>query len=227
MFTAVPPSYDFINHVVSLGMDKGWRRLAAKVCLQDNPRRVLDLGCGTGDLTVAIASLAENDVEINGLDYSLPMMERAKQKAERAGVSDRVKFIHGEATRLPFTDGYLDCVGISFAFRNLTYKTPLCRPHLTEVKRVLRPGGRYVIVESSQPKNPVIRTLFHLYMRGVGQPTGTVISGNRRAYRYLAESMTRFYSPEEVREMLLEAGFSNVSYRPLLLGAVGLHVAIG
>jgi demethylmenaquinone methyltransferase/2-methoxy-6-polyprenyl-1,4-benzoquinol methylase len=226
MFTAVPPSYDLINHVVSLGMDKRWRKLAARACLEEKPRHVLDLGCGTGDLTISIARTAGEDVEITGLDYSLPMLERAREKAEKAGVAERIRFIHGEATKIPFPDGHLDCVGISFAFRNLTYKTPLCLPHFAEVKRVLKPGGRYVIVESSQPENRLIRTLFHFYMRTVAQSVGTIISANRGAYRYLVESMTRFYTPSEVGEMLLKAGFRSVSYRPLLLGAVGLHVAI-
>ena len=227
MFTEVPPSYDLINRAVSLGMDKRWRRLAAAACLESKPKRILDLGCGTGDLTVSLARQADSNVKITGLDYSLPMLERARQKAEKAGVIEKINFIHGEATRLPFPDGCLDCVGISFAFRNLTYKTPLCMPHLSEVKRVLRPGGRYVIVESSQPENGIIRALFHLYMRVVARPAGTIISANRGAYRYLAESMIRFYTPQEVRELLLQAGFESVSYRPLLLGAVGLHVATG
>ena len=226
MFTEVPPSYDLINRVVSLGMDKRWRRLAGAACLAEKPQRVLDLGCGTGDLTISIARLAGEYVEITGLDYSLPMLERARQKAARAGLEKRVRFIPGEATSLPFPDGYFDCVGISFAFRNLTYKNPVRAPHLAEVLRVLGPGGRCVIVESSQPENRVIRALFHFYMRTVGQSAGTIISANRGAYRYLAESMTRFYTPSEVREMLLSAGFRSVSYRPLLLGAVGLHVAI-
>ncbi|MBN1177426.1 MAG: ubiquinone/menaquinone biosynthesis methyltransferase [Dehalococcoidales bacterium] len=226
VFTAVPPSYDLINHLASLGMDIRWRRLAAEVCLAERPRRILDLGCGTGDLTINIARLAGEGVEITGLDYSLPMLERARRKAAHARVDNRIIFIHGEATKLPFPDGAFDCVGISFAFRNLTYKTPLCQPHLAEVKRVLKPGGRYVIVESSQPENQVIRALFHLYMRAVTQPLGTIISANRGAYRYLAESMIRFYTPAEVKEMLLKAGFKYVSYRPLLLGAVGLHVAV-
>jgi len=227
LFTAVPPSYDLINDLVSLSMDKRWRRLAANVCLENKPQRVLDLGCGTGDLTIHIAQLAGEGIKITGLDYSLPMLERAEQKAIRADVGQKVKFVHGEATRIPFPDGYFDCVGISFAFRNLTYKNPLRLSHLAEVKRVLRPGGRYVIVESSQPKNRVIRTLFHLYMRVIAQSIGTLISGKRGAYRYLAESMSRFYTPQEVRDMLLRAGFMDVSYRPLLFGIVGLHVATG
>jgi demethylmenaquinone methyltransferase/2-methoxy-6-polyprenyl-1,4-benzoquinol methylase len=226
MFTAVPPHYDLVNRIVTLGMDRCWRQKAALTCLVSKPQRVLDLGCGTGDLTIKLAQMAKNGVEITGLDYSLPMLERARQKATLAGVANRLKFLHGEATQLPFPDGHLDCVGISFAFRNLTYKNSLCRPHLAEVIRVLRPGGRYVIVESSQPLNPVIRWFFHLYLRAFVRPVGIILSGNRAAYRYLAESAARFYSPGDVREMLLGAGFNEVSYRPLFFGAAGIHVAV-
>jgi len=225
MFTAVPPRYDLINHVITLGLDSQWRRLAAKVCLEGKPLRVLDLGCGTGDLTTNLARLAEESVEIAGLDYSSPMLERAREKAARAGVGKRVKFIHGEATSLPFPDGYFDCVGISFAFRNLTYKNPVRAPHLAEVLRVLGQGGRYVIVESSQPGSRVVRTLFHFYLHAFVAPVGTLLSSNKGAYHYLAESASRFYSSKKIREMLVAAGFREVSYRPLFFGAAGIHVA--
>jgi len=226
MFTAVPPRYDFVNRIITLGLDRRWRSLAARTCLEDNPETVLDLGCGTGDLTVNIACLARKNTEITGLDFSQPMLEIAEQKAAKAGVFKSVRFIQGNATALPFSDAYFDCVGISFAFRNLTYKNPLAQAHFAEVTRVLKPGGRYVIVESSQPENPVIRALFNLYVRVFVAPVGILVSRNRGAYRYLAESITRFYTPWEVRDMLKAAGFRDVSYRPLLFGATGIHVAL-
>jgi demethylmenaquinone methyltransferase/2-methoxy-6-polyprenyl-1,4-benzoquinol methylase len=226
MFTRVPPRYDLVNRIITLGQDRRWRRLAALACLAGKPRRLLDLGCGTGDLTINLARLAGRDVEIIGLDYSQPMLARARQKAVRVGISDRLDFIHGEATRLPFPDGCFDVVGISFAFRNLTYKNPLDTPHLAEVIRTLKLGGRYVIVESSQPENRIIRSLFHFYLRFFIKPAGILLSGNRAAYRYLSESMDRFYPPREVYQILLSAGFREVSYRPLLFGAAGIHVAI-
>jgi demethylmenaquinone methyltransferase/2-methoxy-6-polyprenyl-1,4-benzoquinol methylase len=225
MFTAVPPRYDLVNRIVTLGLDNKWRSLAARACLEDDPQRILDIGCGTGDLTINIAGMAGNNVEITGLDYSPPMLELAKLKAEKAGVSAKVRFINGEATAIPFPYGYFDCVGISFAFRNLTYKNPLGTHYLAEVVRVLKTGGRHVIVESSQPENRIIRTFFHFYLRAFVGPAGILLSGNRGAYQYLAESIARFYSPAEVREMLLGAGFRDVRYRPLFLGAAGIHAA--
>jgi demethylmenaquinone methyltransferase/2-methoxy-6-polyprenyl-1,4-benzoquinol methylase len=225
MFTAVPPRYDLVNHVITLGQDSHWRRLAAMACLEGDPARILDLGCGTGDLALNIAWLAAGETEITGLDYSLPMLERAKIKAEKAGAGGKVTFIHGEATSIPFPDGHFDAVGISFAFRNLTYQNPVRPLHLAEVLRVLKPGGKYVIVESSQPQNSFIRACFHLYLRAFVKTAGILLSGNRSAYRYLAESAAYYHTPGEVREMLLQAGFRQVTYRPLFLGAAGIHVA--
>jgi demethylmenaquinone methyltransferase/2-methoxy-6-polyprenyl-1,4-benzoquinol methylase len=225
MFTAVPPRYDLVNRIVTLGLDKLWRRLAAQACLETKPRRVLDVGCGTGDLTINIACLEGKGMEVIGLDYSPPMLEKAREKAEKAGVGNRVRFIEGEASLLPFSNGSFDVTAISFAFRNLTYKNPVCLPHLAEVLRVLKPGGRYVIVESSQPENSFIRACFHLYLRAFVMPVGIILSGNKGAYRYLTESARKYYSPREVRDLLLSAGFREVRYRPLLFGAAGIHVA--
>ena len=226
LFNAVPPRYDLVNRIITLGLDKRWRRLASQACLENRPQAILDLGCGTGDLTINIARLVKKDTEIVGLDYSQPMLEKAQKKAAKAGVAEIIRFFQGDATSLPFPDAHFDCVGISFAFRNLTYKNPLALAHLAEVKRVIKPGGRYVIVESSQPENRLIRALFHLYLRIFVAPVGIMLSGNTSAYRYLAESARRFYFPSEVRDMLLAAGFRDVHYRALFFGAAGIHVAI-
>jgi demethylmenaquinone methyltransferase/2-methoxy-6-polyprenyl-1,4-benzoquinol methylase len=226
MFTAVPPRYDLVNRVITWGMDERWRRQAAQECLSSNPRRVLDVGCGTGDLIVNIARIAQDDAELVGLDFSLPMLEIAAKKAMRFSPERKITFILGDVASLPFPDGYFDCVGISFAFRNLTYKNPIAQKHLTEVWRVLMAGGRYVIVETSQPKSRFMRWLFHRYLRSTVFPVGYWLSGNKRAYRYLAESAANFYSPEEVSKMLEGAGFRQVFYRPLFFGAVGIHIAV-
>jgi demethylmenaquinone methyltransferase/2-methoxy-6-polyprenyl-1,4-benzoquinol methylase len=226
IFTAVPPHYDLTNHIGTLGMDKRWRKLTAQVCLETKPHKILDIGCGTGDLTISIARLAPKGTEVIGLDYSQPMLERARNKAEKAGVDKKIHLIEGEASHMPFPDAYFDVTAISFAFRNLTYKNPECLPHLAEVLRVLKPSGRYIIVESSQPENSFIRACFHLYVRVFVKPMGMIISGNKGAYRYLDESIRKHYSPREVRDLLISAGFREVKYRPLFFGAAGIHVAL-
>jgi demethylmenaquinone methyltransferase/2-methoxy-6-polyprenyl-1,4-benzoquinol methylase len=226
MFTTIPPHYDLVNRIITLGMDKSWRKQAALECVKLKPSRVLDLCCGTADLAINIARLADDSVQITGLDYSQPMLDIAAKKAELAVPGKKISFIPGDASKLPFPDMYFDSVGISFAFRNLIYKNPLVEQHIGEVHRVLKPGGRFVIVESSQPKSKLIRWKYHLYMRWFVFRTGYLLSGNRQAYQYLAESAIRFYAPEEIADMLIKAGFRQVSFRPLFLGAAGIHVAV-
>ncbi len=225
IFTKVPPKYDLINRIITLGMDNGWRRQAARICLEAKPHRVLDLGCGTGDMTLDIARLSAKDTEVTGLDFSPPMLEKAREKAALAGVAEKTRFVQGEATKIPFPSNHFDCVSISFAFRNLIYQNPARMPHFAEVLRVLKPGGRYVTVESSQPRQKIIRALFHLYLKIYVDNVGTLLSGNKEAYHYLAESSAHFYHPEEIKDMLLEAGFTNIGYKPLFLGAAGIHIA--
>lgn len=226
MFTVVPRRYDLINHVITWGLDKRWRREAAGECLASPPGRMLDLCCGTGDLAITLARLAENNIELTGIDYSQPMLEIAVKKSKSLIGKGEILFTYGDAANLPFADGYFDCVGISFAFRNLTYRNPLVRRYLAEVLRVLSAGGRYVIVETSQPKSKLLRTLYHLYLRQLVFRLGYRLSGNRGAYHYLAESAARFYTAEEVAEMLVTAGFRQVSCRRLFWGAVSIHVAV-
>ncbi len=225
MFTMVPRRYDLINHVATWNLDKRWRRLTAKECLRFKPRNVLDLCCGTGDLAIYLGRFAESGVEVVGLDYSEPMLAIANRKAERQLAGRKIPFVYGDAASLPFPDARFDCIGISFAFRNLMYKNPLAQQHLAEVLRVLVPGGRYVIVETSQPKSRLVRGFFHLYLRWFVFPMGYWLSGNRGAYHYLTESAARFYPCEEVKAMLLKAGFCEVSSRRLFLGAVAIYVA--
>ncbi|MEJ2740854.1 MAG: ubiquinone/menaquinone biosynthesis methyltransferase [Dehalococcoidia bacterium] len=226
MFTSVPPRYDLINHLITMGLDWQWRREAAKECLAALPGRMLDLCCGTGDLVIRVAGMVKGETELVGLDFSRPMLMIAAGKATGISSGKGISFVHGDATKMHFPDSYFNCVGISFAFRNLTYKNPMASQHLSEVFRVLKQGGRFVIVESSQPRNKFIRKLGHFYIRLVVPRLGYLLSGDKGAYQYLAESMTNYYTPDEIRAILLKAGFSEVRYRPLFFGTAGIHVAI-
>src|SRR4030042_2341467 len=218
MFEAVPPRYDLINRLFTLGMDKKWRREALCQCLSAQPSRVLDLCCGTGDMALGLAGSSQSNMTVLGLDYSRPMLNLAAEKAGELNIRN-VSWICGNPAQMPLGDASLDCVGISFAFRNLTYKNPLAWSHLKEVLRILRQGGRYVIVESSQPQNALVRWFFRLYLRSVVFWLGWLISGNRGAYGYLSRARANYYNAHEVRQMLLHAGFSDVNYYPLFFGA--------
>ena len=226
IFRAIPHRYDLINRIITWGFDEQWRFKTARECFSSHPKKLLDLCCGTGDLAIKLANLADNDAEVVGVDYSLPMLESAVQKAGRLARGRRLSFVYGDVADLPFPDDSLDCIGISFAFRNLTYKNPLVKRYLAEVLRVLKSGGKFVIVESSQPKSKLIRRLFHLYLRQFVFGLGYRLSGNRGAYHYLAESAARFYTANEIKDLLINAGFREVSFLRLLFGVTALHVAI-
>ena len=215
MFTIVPPRYDLINHLITLGLDNRWRRKAAIECLTSHPGRVLDLGCGTGDLIIAIARVSANDAEFTGIDYSQPMLEIAARKTELLARGRNISFIYGDAASLPFPDGYFDCVGISFAFRNLTYKNPLAQLHLSEVRRVLSTGGRYVIVETSQPKSKLIRKIFHLYLcAGLSSDwdTGSLTTG-RHIIIWLSQRLG-FILQKRLRQCCSRLAFAGSLFTP-------------
>lgn len=200
--------------------------MAVRECLASRPRRVLDLGCGTGDLAVNLARLAGNNTEVIGIDYSQPMLKIAARKAERVRGRARLSFVSGDIANIPFPDAYFDGIGTSFALRNLTYKNPLAGRYLAEVLRVLNTEGRFVILETSQPESSFIRKLYHLYLRCFVFLSGLLISGNWQAYRYLVDSATNYYAPEELQKNLVEVGFRQVSFRRCLLGAVSILIAI-
>lgn len=229
VFTTVPPRYDLINHLITLGMDIGWRRIAARECLANLPENVLDLCCGTGDLAMTISALEGGKRRVLGIDFSLPMLTKAAGKAAVAATpAPRAAFICGDIAALPFPDDGFDSIGTSFAFRNLTYKNPLARKYLAEVLRVLKKGGRFVIVESSRPdpRARLVRRLHEAYVRQFVFRLGWLISGSKESYAYLADSVSHYYNAEELRDLLLEAGFSRVTFARLFWGAAAVHVAI-
>jgi demethylmenaquinone methyltransferase/2-methoxy-6-polyprenyl-1,4-benzoquinol methylase len=226
IFTAVPDRYDLINRIFTGGQDNKWRLKTARLCLSTQPAKILDLCCGTGDLAITLAQLAPASAQVVGLDYSPPMLEKATVKASRAQLQAKLDFIHGDVGDLPFPDEYFDCIGISFAFRNLTYKNPNTPRYLAEIVRVLKNGGQFVMVESSQPPNKLFRALDHFYLRTFVRWMGTYLSKNKAAYVYLTESASKFYTAEELSDILAQAGFNAVTIKRMMFGATAIHVAI-
>lgn len=225
IFTAVPPSYDLINRIFTLRLDERWRKQASKECLAGSPARIMDLCTGTGDLAVRLAKMTDGKVEITGYDYSQPMLDLAGKKAAKAGYPG-IRFIQGDAAVMPFPDGYYDAIGIAFAFRNLTFKNHDTARFLKEIHRVLKPGGRFVIIESSQPKRAWLRILFRTWTRYFVYPVGSLVSGNKGAYKYLSYSVIHYYQPYEICELLKGYGFSEVTFKRLSGGVSALHVAV-
>lgn len=222
MFSEVPRRYDLINRLFTLRLDERWRRMAAAECLNQSAARVLDLCTGTGDLALRLAAGAGSRSLIFGTDFSMPMLYVARVKAARSGAA--IRFVAGDAAELPFRDNTFDVIGTAFAFRNLTYRNPGRDRYLSEILRVLTSGGKFVIVESSQPRLRILKTVVHWYMKAAVSFTGGLISGQRGAYRYLAHSAINFFDPDELANLLRSAGFSRVEYRALLGGVAAIHV---
>jgi demethylmenaquinone methyltransferase/2-methoxy-6-polyprenyl-1,4-benzoquinol methylase len=220
MFEQVSPSYDLLNHILTFGLDRGWRLKASRACLEDAPQTVLDLCCGTGDLLSSVRGLAPNGTSVLGVDFSGEMIARAHGKMRNADA-----LLLADAGHLPFKNESFDCVATAFSFRNLLYKNPRFEDYLHEVVRILRQGGSFVIVETSQPEGEVLRKAYHGYLGRVIPVVGSAVSGNKSAYSYLSKSARRFPAPEEVSTTLRDAGFSKVTFDPLSFGVVGIHKA--
>jgi demethylmenaquinone methyltransferase / 2-methoxy-6-polyprenyl-1,4-benzoquinol methylase len=219
MFGAVAHRYDFLNHFLSLNIDRSWRRRAVRRLRPELARpgvRVLDMCCGTGDLLFAIES--ECHAAVVGCDFSHPMLLLARQKAARRGV--RAHFMEADALRLPLPDASLDLVATAFGFRNLTNY----RHGLVEMARVLRPGGVAAILEFSQPPHPMVRALYSFYSRWLLPAIGGAVSGSREAYAYLPESVRRFPGAEELAGDMERAGFQQVRFERMTAGIVALHL---
>ncbi|MGD0404810.1 MAG: bifunctional demethylmenaquinone methyltransferase/2-methoxy-6-polyprenyl-1,4-benzoquinol methylase UbiE [Candidatus Acidiferrales bacterium] len=230
MFSRIAPRYDFLNHLLSLSLDRVWRRRAAskfqKVLRRTNAR-VLDLCCGTGDLTFAMERVrlkAWRDrgayrIPMVGSDFAQPMLERAHEKGRkhhRAAV-----FVASDALRLPFPDACFDLVTTAFGFRNLAnYESGL-----REIARVLKEDGQVGILEFSEPKGGPMAVMFRLYFRHILPNIGGIISGSKDAYTYLPGSVAKFPSRTELAEMMKKVGFVDVKVFVWNFGSVVLHSA--
>jgi len=223
MFSGVSSSYDIINRLLSFGFDQIWRKRAAHECLKHAQERVLDLCCGTGDLAIRLSKKASPEITVFALDFSEGMLETAKKKAGKRNLNN-IDFYHADAAVMPFPDGFFDSIGIAFAFRNLTYHNPDRSKFLREIHRVLKPGGRFVIIETSQPDNKLIRKLFHIYLEVIVPAIGGLISGKYGAYKYLGHSASNYYHNKDIKDLLLNAGFNYVEQKPFFSGTLSLHI---
>ncbi len=216
MFDAIAGRYDLLNRLLSFGVDRRWRALAARAALAKGPRRVLDVATGTGDLAILLKKWAP-EAEVVGADFAPEMLKRARAKASRAGVE--VRFLEADALALPFPDGSFDALTVAFGFRNFADYAR----GLAEFYRVLAPGGRAVILEFPPPPKGLWGRIYGFYHRRVLPAVGGWISGRPEAYRYLPESVVRFPPPEALKEMLATAGF-RPTVRILTGGAAGLFI---
>ena len=221
LFDNIAPDYDKLNHILSLNIDKGWRKKAVKVIVDTKePLQVLDVACGTGDFTIEIAQKAAPGSSVSGIDLSEGMMKIGREKIKAAGV--QADMVQGDCEDLPYGDGTFDRISVGFGVRNFEH----LEIGLKQMHRVLKKGGKLVILELSVPKNSVLRWFYKLYFLKILPAIGGWISGDRGAYEYLPASVLRFPAPDKFISMMYEAGFEKVLHRPLTFGICRMYTGL-
>ncbi|HKO62900.1 MAG TPA: bifunctional demethylmenaquinone methyltransferase/2-methoxy-6-polyprenyl-1,4-benzoquinol methylase UbiE [Pyrinomonadaceae bacterium] len=216
MFDGIAGRYDLLNHVLSLNIDKQWRRVLTKrLSGTDGGDPVLDVACGTGDLSIDLHRAGLTQVV--GLDFCRPMLVIAKSKVSERKI--KLPLIEGDALNLPFSDGSFAVVTIGFGLRNLSS----VERGLQELYRVLKPGGRLAVLEFSKPGVPILSWVFRVYFSKVLPLLGGLISGSRSAYEYLPDSVRRFPDQRQLAALMSAAGFTEVSFENLSGGIAALH----
>ena len=216
MFAAIAPRYDRTNRVLTAGIDERWRRVAVAQLAPQPRASILDLCCGTGDLTFHLLR-TEPSLNVTGVDFCAPMLERARERAQASGA--QATFVEADVLALPCADGSRDGAIMGFSMRNVVDIDLF----LTEVKRVLKPGARFVNLDVSKPPNPIVRGAFNSYFYNVVPFVGARLGGSKAAYRYLPQSLTNYPDAQRLAECFRAAGFTNVRVRPLMLGAIAVH----
>ena len=221
MFDSIAPEYDALNHILSLNIDKIWRRRAVRRLVSKQSRaQILDVACGTGDFSIAVAKYAPNST-IVGVDLSDGMLEGGRQKVEAAGLSGRIDLRKGDCEALEFADGTFDGVCVGFGVRNFEH----LEKGLSEMLRVLKPGAPLVVLELSVPQNRLLLALYKLYFLRILPWIGGKVSGDKAAYRYLPASVMNFPLPKEFKEILSRCGFAEIRHTPLTLGICRMYTA--
>jgi demethylmenaquinone methyltransferase/2-methoxy-6-polyprenyl-1,4-benzoquinol methylase len=221
IYTEVAKTYELVNHVLTLGLDIRWRKKAARIAAHKGGILWLDVCSGTGEMAQNLSILSGDSVKIFAVDFSFPMLKKVIEK----GNTPNLFPVIAEAGILPFPDESLDLVTISFATRNLNPRREILESYMEEFSRILKPGGHFVNLETSQPSAKMIRQFFHFYVKWIVRPLGWILSGSKAGYRYLSFTIPRFYAPDEFAHILRQSGFSEVEYRLFLLGVSAVHVA--
>ena len=220
MFASIAPRYDATNRLLTGGVDERWRRRAVRELAVPHGARVLDLCCGTGDLTFHLLR-SDPSLRVTGVDFCEPMLEGARKRAEQTHAAGAA-FEQGDVLTLPYEDGTFDGAIMGFAMRNVVD----IGASLREARRVLAPGARFVNLDVSKAPNPWFRRLFDLYFYGLVPLIGGLVGGSRAAYRYLPNSLTNYPDADELAARFRSAGFGDVRYVRLGGGAIAVHSGV-
>jgi demethylmenaquinone methyltransferase/2-methoxy-6-polyprenyl-1,4-benzoquinol methylase len=219
MFGAIAPRYDFLNRLLSFGIDRRWRKKAVRLLKYREGSRILDVATGTGDVALEIARSTPDSVKITGADFCREMVELGEIKVSVSPYAGRIDFKVAPCEDLPFADNTFDSVTIAFGIRNVVDR----KLGLAEMWRVLRPGGRMIILEFSTPRSMLFRQIYYFYFRRLLPVVGGLFS-RYNAYKYLPDSVIEFPSHEEFSRMISEAGFHNIHIKELTFGIASIYI---
>lgn len=218
MFGAIAPRYDFLNRLLSLGIDRRWRKKAVRLLKYREGSRILDVATGTGDVALEIARSTPTSVRITGADFCKEMVELGEEKVAASPYAGRIDLKVAPCEDLPFANDTFDSITIAFGIRNVVDR----KLGLAEMWRVLRPGGRMIILEFSTPKSRLFRQIYYFYFRRLLPVVGGLFS-RYNAYKYLPDSVLEFPSHEEFSKMISEAGFRNIHIHELTFGIASIY----
>jgi demethylmenaquinone methyltransferase/2-methoxy-6-polyprenyl-1,4-benzoquinol methylase len=220
MFDNISHKYDFLNHFLSLGIDIRWRKKAIKLLKEIQPKQILDIATGTGDF--AIESLKLNPDHVTGVDISEGMLSVGREKLKKRKLDDRITLTSGDSENLPFEDNKFDAIIVAFGVRNFEN----LEKGLSEMFRVLRPGGKVVVLEFSKPKSFPFKQLYNFYFKNILPTLGKTISKDNAAYTYLPESVKSFPDGKDFTSILDKLGFKDTVCKPLTLGISSIYTGI-
>jgi demethylmenaquinone methyltransferase/2-methoxy-6-polyprenyl-1,4-benzoquinol methylase len=220
MFDSIAPKYDFLNRVLSMGIDQGWRKKAINSLKEVNPKQILDVATGTADL--AIAALKLNPDHITGIDISNQMLNVGRYKIKAKNISDKITLTQADSANLPFEDNKFDAITVAFGVRNFEF----LQQGINQMYRVTRKGGKLAVLEFSNPKSFPFKQIYNFYFKYILPGWGGLISKSKTAYTYLPESVQHFPEGEQFAAYLKNAGYTQIKIQPLTFGICTLYTAV-
>ncbi len=220
MFDNISGKYDLLNRILSMGIDVSWRKKVVKSVKKENPETILDIATGTGDLAIAMAKAT--DAKITGFDLSAGMLEVGKRKVVDENLQDRIEMIQGDAEKMPFADDSFDVITVAFGVRNFEN----LKKGLDDIYRVLKPGGKFIILEFSQPEAVPMKQLYTFYSRYILPKIGKKISKDQSAYTYLPDSVKAFPYGEKMKNILKNSNFVEPFDKKLTFGIASIYESL-
>lgn len=219
IFSAIAKRYDMLNSILTLNIDKLWRKKAIKICNIKEDQKVLDLCCGTGQMINYECKAVGKNATVTGIDFSQEMLNVCNRRLRQSLENYRFKLIKGSILELPFKENTFDCITIAFGLRNIQDKSKA----LSEMYRVLKPGGKVVCLELSKPNVPILKNIYDLYFNRILPVVGSIGTGDREAYYYLRDSVNNFMNKKQLKEEFERIGFKNSEYKSLTFGVASIH----